>query len=216
VNSSRRYHSPARAERAAATRTRLARGAAELFLGQGYATTTVAAVGRHCGVSAQTVYNIFGTKAALLKAAYDITLAGDGDPVPLAQRPDVVALYADPDSISFLRGYAALGRELLERVGPFLTMIDVGAEAGDPDLIDAREVTDRERLAGTEMVARRVQELGALAAGLGVEEARDRIWTLNSAQVWRLLTQRRGWSGPAYEEWIGRAMCAAVLAVGPG
>jgi len=31
-------------------------------------------------------------------------------------------------------------------------------------------------------------------------------------QVWHLLTAGRGWSGGEYEEWIGVAMCDAVLA----
>jgi hypothetical protein len=31
--------------------------------------------------------------------------------------------------------------------------------------------------------------------------------------VWHLLTVTRGWSGEAYEDWVGQAMCDAVLPV---
>ena len=78
--------------------------------------------------------------------------------------------------------------------------------------MDLRATTDQERAAGTLMVVRRVDDLGALAPGVTVERARDRIWTLSSVEFWHLLTNGRGWTGDDYQEWIGEAMCAAVLA----
>lgn len=207
----RPYASAVRAEQADATRQRVVRAAASLFRRDGYAATSVAAVARDAGVSAQTVYNAFGTKAALLKAAYDIAIVGDDDPVPLARRPEVVALYSEPDAVAFLRGYAALGRSVAERIGPLALQISAGAAAGDPDLVILRDTTDAERLVGTSMVAARVAELGALRRGLSTEAARDRIWTLNSIEVWHLLTGRRGWSGEDYAAWVGDQMVAAVI-----
>ena len=92
-----------------------------------------------------------------------------------------------------MRGYARLGRELLDRVGPLMLQVAAGAAAGDPDLIAHRETTNRERLQGTTMVAERLDALDALAQGLSVESARDRLWTLNSVEVWHLLTWTLGW-----------------------
>lgn len=182
-----------------------------MFARQGYGATSVAAVAGAAGVSAQTVYNAFGTKPELLKAAYDRMLVGDAEPVPLADRPEVRQLYALTDPAAFLRGYAALGRRILARVGPLLLQVSAGAASGDPDLVAFRRITDSERLTGTLMVARRVQELGGLADGLTLERARDRIWTLNSVEMWNLLTGTLGWTGDEYADWIGDAMCAAVL-----
>ncbi|WP_374455127.1 TetR family transcriptional regulator [Nocardioides sp.] len=207
----RRYASAVRDEQAALTRRRVVQAAAARFHAEGYSATTVAAVARDAAVSAQTVYNTFGTKAALLKAAYDVTLAGDDADVPLAQRPEVQALYAESDAAVFLRGYAALGRTVVERVGPLMLLIAAGADAGDPDLVEIRDTTDQERLVGTSMVVGKVADLGALSPDLTREAARDRIWTLNSVQVWHLLTGR-GWTGDEYAAWIGDAMCAAILA----
>lgn len=215
MNSSpkRTYASSARDRQARATRRAVLDAATELFLAEGYAATSVAAVARRAGVSAQTVYNGFGTKKDLLKAAYDRTLAGDDEPVALAGRPEVQALQVEPDAGVMLLGYAALGRSLLERVGPLLLQISAGAVAGDPDLVELQATTDAERLAGTGMVVRRVAELGALRDGLTVDQARDRIWALNSVGLWHLLTQVRGWSGDDYAQFIGDALCAAVLEV---
>ena len=213
MNSSRRrpYRSSLRSDQADLTKQRIAEAAAELFVHEGYAATTISGVAERAGVSAQTVYNAFGTKAVLLKTAYDITLAGDAQPIPLAQREDVRALYEEPDALLLLRGYARLGRKLLDRVGPLMLQVTAGAWAGDPDLIAHRETTDRERLRGTAMVAQRLDALDALAPTVSVESARDRIWTLNSVEVWHLLTGTLGWSGDDYQEWIGEAMGAATL-----
>jgi AcrR family transcriptional regulator len=212
VNLDRRpYSSSLRSRQMEATRRRIAEVAVDLFVRDGYAVTTVAGVARQAGVSAQTVYNTFTTKAGLLKAAYDITLVGDAEAVPLAERPDVRALYETTDARQFLHGYARLGRELLDRVGPLMLQVTAGAAAGEEDLVAHQRVTDSERLAGTTMVAQRLAVLDALAPDVTVEQARDRIWTLNSVQVWHLLTGSRGWSGEQYEDWIGDAMCAATL-----
>jgi len=212
VKSRRRtYESPVRERQAQATRSAILRAAAELFVDPGYGHASMAAVARRAGVTAQTIYNTFGSKQVLLKAAYDITLSGDEEPIPLAERPDVKAMYRLADPAEFLHSYAALGREVVERVGPLMLQIAAGAAAGDPDLVKHQMVTDGERLVGTGMVVHRVVDLGGLAPGLSVEVARDRIWTLNSVQVWDLLTHSRGWTGEAYAAWIGDAMCAAIL-----
>lgn len=208
----RSYASAVRSEQADATRIRVVRAADARFRSDGYAATSVAAVARDAGVSGQTVYNVFGSKAALLKAAYDVAVVGDEDPVPLAERTDVRALYAEPDAAVFLRGYAAFGRHVAERTGPLALQISAGASSGDPDLVRLRDTTNAERLVGAGMVARRVADLGVLAPGLTVASARDRIWTLNSVEVWHLLTGLRGWSGGEYAGWVGDAMVAAVLA----
>jgi AcrR family transcriptional regulator len=200
-----------RSHHADLTRQRIAEAAAELFVRDGYAATTISGVATYAGVSAQTVYNTFGTKAVLLKTAYDITLAGDAQPIPLAEREEVRALYEEPDASTLLRGYARLGRKVLDRVGPLMLQVAAGAATGDPDLVAHRETTNQERLQGTTMVAQRLDVLDALAPDVSVESARDRIWTLNSVEVWHLLTGTLGWSGDDYQEWIGEAMCAATL-----
>ena len=72
-------------------------------------------------------------------------------------------MYALLDATEFLHAYAALGRGLLERVGPLMLQIAAGAAAGgEPDLVEHQRVTDAERLVGTGMVVQRVAELGAL------------------------------------------------------
>src|ERR1700730_6978515 len=50
---------------------------------------TVRAVAEQAGVSPKTVYKAFGGKEGLMKALWDVTLAGDDQPVAIADRPQM-------------------------------------------------------------------------------------------------------------------------------
>jgi AcrR family transcriptional regulator len=208
---SRSYRSPLREEQARQTQRRIIDAAYGLLLEQGYTATTMAGVAAAAGVSTQTVYKAFGSKPALVKRVYDVTLVGDDDPVPFADRPEAVAMRAETDPRRFLAGYATLGRGLAERLGPLLRVLVGGARTGDPELREFVDTVNGERLVGSGQIVDRLVELGALRPGLSRERARDAIWMLNSVEVWSLLTEQRGWSGDEYADWVGRAMSDAVL-----
>jgi AcrR family transcriptional regulator len=210
--SSRSYRSPLREEQARLTQRRILDAAKRLLLEQGYSATTMAAVATEAGVATQTVYKTFGTKPALVKRLYDVTLVGDDEPIPFAERPEAVALRAETDPRRLLAGYALLGRGLVERLGPLLRVLVGGARAGDPELRDFVDTVNRERLAGSTQIVAHLAGMGALRPGLSQERARDAIWMLNSVEVWSLLTEQRGWSGDEYADWVGKAMADAVLA----
>src|SRR6187401_421400 len=104
--SKRAYRSDLRAAQALRTRGQIVAAAAELFVGGGYAATTIDAIAAAAGVSRKTVFTSAGGKAELLKLAYDHATAGDDEPVPLRERPVVKALEAEPDAARMLAGFA--------------------------------------------------------------------------------------------------------------
>jgi len=208
---SREYRSRVREEGVRRTRAQIIDAARRLFLDRGYADTSVAAIAAAAGVSGQTVYNAFGTKADLLKHVYDVTLVGDDEPVPFAQRPEIQALLAEPDQAEFLRGYLGVGLVLLERLGPLLDVVRAGAAAGNADLVAHLRTVDEERLRGVTGMVRRLTTLGPLRAGVDPEQARDVIWSLSSVELWQLMVVRRGWSGRRWVEWAGQTAVETLL-----
>ena len=98
--------STARAEQVRATRQKVLVAARDLFLRRGYFGATIEAIAQRAGVSPQTVYNVVGGKAALLKAVYDVALAGDDEPLPMVERPIFTAIAVAPDARTSLRLYA--------------------------------------------------------------------------------------------------------------
>ncbi len=95
VNRSRPYDSTRRRAQAVETRREVLRAAHDLFVAEGYGRTTVAAVAARAGVSPETVYAAFGTKANLLHRVWDVTIGGDDRDIPYHERPEVTA---DPRS----------------------------------------------------------------------------------------------------------------------
>ena len=207
----RTYDNSRRAEQARATRRRIVDAARELLLAQGYATTTIAQVARAAGVSSETVQQGFGTKAALAKAVYDVTLVGDDEPVPLRERPEFQAVVVEADPVRKLAAYGAVGRTLWERLGPLMAVLMQGAQAGEPDLVALVATVRQESYAGASGLVTDLAARGALRPDLPVEQARDELWLLIQPDLWLLLLNERGWSLDAVQAWFTRTASAALL-----
>ena len=210
VKPQRRYDASRRQEQARATRRAVLEAARELFLAQGYAGTTIAAVAAGAGVSVETVYKAFGNKPGLVKAVFDVTVVGDDEPVPMLQREFVRRNMAEPDPRRKLLAYGAHLAERTPRVGPVLLVVREAA-ATDPGAAEVWEQLQQERLTGMTVFAENLHEAGNLRRGVSMEEARDVLWVHNSLELWELLVRLRGWSDERYGRWIGQQLVAALL-----
>ncbi|GIJ55385.1 TetR family transcriptional regulator [Virgisporangium aurantiacum] len=201
------YDSSLRRERARARRAAILDACrAELAL-SGYAGLTVRAVAERASVSQETVYKAFGGKRELVKTLYDVTLAGDDEPVPMADRPEVRDLLGATDPAVTVAGYARLARRISERVG----VIVAALSAGGAEAAAIIGETEAERLVGVTAFVRHVESAGRLGAGVDPVAAAEACWVLTAPEVYRLCTAVRGWTGDAYEVWLTRMLTAVVL-----
>jgi len=207
----RRYSSAVRTEQRRATRQRVLDAARALLLSRGYGGATIEAIARRAGVSVQTVYNTVGGKAAVLKAVYDTMLAGDDEPIPIMQRPAVLAMRATADPRQFLALYARMGREMYARAGPLLPVMLAESGSGDPEVRAFIDTIENERAAGTAMIAALLHERFGLREGLTVAGAADILWTLTAPELPLRLIHHRGWSLGKYEAWSADIMAHALL-----
>lgn len=207
----RRYSTALRAEQTALTRRRILDVAGRLFVERGYLGTTLSSVAEAAGVSVQTVYNVVGGKAALLKAVYDVTLAGDDAPVPIGERPEFRSVVEATSGRECLARYSGLGRLLGERITPLVTVLLAQAAAGDADLAAFVSTIEGERATGTRHVATLVAQRFGLRAGLDVDEAADVLWALTAPDLADRLVVRRGWGWDRFEAWLGTTMADALL-----
>ena len=95
----RRYDATGRRERARHTRLHVVAVAKDLFVQRGYTATKMSDVAAAAGVSVELLYSAFGSKPALLKTVFDVTIAGDDTPVPVMDRPELLAVRAEPDPV---------------------------------------------------------------------------------------------------------------------
>jgi AcrR family transcriptional regulator len=196
-------------------RTRLARRAVvdaahRLFLDRGYGATTIEAISELSDVPAATVYRLFSSKRGILKALLDVSIVGDEEAVPMAQRPHVRALLADPDPAVQLGGFVAIAADVNARVAPIYLVL-VSAAGADPEAAALLEELTSQRREGQRMVARSLALAGALRPELRERDAVDVIHALMSPEVYRLLVLDRRWKPPRYETWLTRLLVDQLL-----
>lgn len=209
--SARSYDSSGRQQGSKERQLRVAAVTARLLVERGYATTTVADIANEAGVSIPWLYKVFGPKPKLIKRAYDVLLAGDPDPLPIAARPAFRALAAETDPYRVVQRYASISRDLASRMGPLAAALLAAGHSGDRDVAPLAETISRERLAGATSFSGHLADLGALIPGLSRDEARDIVWTLISPENYRMLVVERGWNDHGYERWLEQALRALLL-----
>ena len=187
-------------------RTRLARAAVvqaarTLFLDRGYAATTIEAISDLADVPPATVYRLFSSKLGILKALLDVSIAGDDEAVPLQDRVNARALFADADPERQLSGFASICREINSRSATVYRIL-VSAAGSDPEAAALLAEYTRERQEGQGQIARSLARAGELRPGLKERDAADIIHALMSPEVYRLLVCDRGWHPDRYEQWL--------------
>jgi AcrR family transcriptional regulator len=206
----RTYNSPRRQQQAAATRQAILEAAERLFLRDGYAATTMEAIGNEAGVSLKTVYLPFATKSGLLRAAWDLRLKGDQSGAPVVDSDWFRAVINESDPIRKLQLNARGSRSVKSRIDGMFAVIRGAAEI-DADCRDLWELIQSDFHDLQAMVVNTLHRSGALRPALTAHHGTDILWTLNHPDVWILLVEKRGWSPASYETWLAEASCSQLL-----
>jgi AcrR family transcriptional regulator len=206
----KRYSSEIRDEQARRTRRTIVAAAHDLFLTQGYAATTIDAVARAAHVSRRTVFNSVGGKATLLNLALDWAVVGDDKPIPMADRPAIKAIQAEPDPRKALALWVRVVTDVAARVAPIAEVITAAADA-DPDAARLIADGDRDRMFGATAFVGYLASLNGLAPGLTQQHAADMCWAIMDGHLYRCLVIQRGWSTSDYTQWLASSLAATLL-----
>jgi AcrR family transcriptional regulator len=206
----RRYDSSSRQEQARRNRAAVLKAARELFLDRGFAATTMPAIASAARLSVQTVYKAFGNKPRLVKAVFDVSMAGDDEQVPMLQRASLGRVRDEPDPRAMFHRYGDFLTEVAPRHVPIQLVIR-DAAASDADARAVWAELQAERLDGMTQFARALRDRGHLRPGVSMSEARDVLWTYNSAELFQLLVIERKWSPKRYGRWVAEGLIAALL-----
>jgi AcrR family transcriptional regulator len=207
VKTSRRtYNSPLRADQAQQTRRRVLESARRLFVENGYAATTVAAVASAAGVSPETVYQSVGGKRGLLEGVMEIT----GPHESAAEDEDWWLMVGDlTDAGQRLDRIVEYSCRILARTQPIHAII---RGAADKEAF-ARDLSRRlleERLENqTDRIRRYLAD--NLTPGLTIEEAGERYCVLASPDLYHLLTVELGWTAGHHQTWLSQLMRSELL-----
>jgi AcrR family transcriptional regulator len=196
-------------------RTRLARravveAARTLFVDRGYRATTIEAVSDRSDVPPATVYRLFSSKLGILKALLDVSIAGDDQALPLLDRPEVGALFAEPDPEKLLAGFARITVTINERSGQIYQIL-ASAACSEPEAAVLLGQYTQQRQQGQGQIARALARAGALRADLRERDVADIIHVFMSPEVYRLFVTDRRWSRARYEQWLTNALVQQLL-----
>lgn len=181
-----------------------------LFLERGYGATTVEAISELADVPLATVYRLFSSKHGILKALLDVSIAGDDETVPMADRPQVRSLLAGEDASEQLAGFVRVAAQVDARVGPLYRIL-VSAAGTDPDAGALLDELTHQRQQGQRVIARSLARAGALRPELRERDAADIIHALLSPEMYRLLVLDRGWKTERYEQWLTATLVGQLV-----
>ena len=206
----RPYRSQLRGEQARATRRRIVDAGAELYVQQGYGPTTIDTIAARAGVSRKTVFNSVGGKAVVLKLAFDWALAGDDEPVAIADRPEVRRMMRQSDPAVLLADWVAMNADIAERLAALHHVLVVAADA-DAEAAALLATTEQQRSHGARRFITRLAAIGGLRAELDVDRATAIAELLIDPMPYRRLVLLHGWTPEEYIEYLQRTAAAALL-----
>jgi AcrR family transcriptional regulator len=202
---SRKYHSPLRANSAAATREAILTSAHALFLARGYAGVTIAEIADAGKVAVPTVYSSVGNKPKILAALLEPALT---DPA-IADTLAAVETSDDPRAVIELTAEGT--RRTHERHWELVYGLFYRDPPGEPAV---KAVLDRgadDYVQALTRVAGRLADLDGLRADVSRAEAVDLLWFYLGPHAWITLVGERGWSFARARSWTARSACQALL-----
>lgn len=205
----RAYRSELRARQALETRERIVSASARLFATQGYQATTIAAIAREAGVSAETVKTT-ASKAELLIAAFEVTFSGSEGAETLADTDVANGLLDLPDDI-FLDTVLTQITTANAR-GHGLWTVLLGAALSDPVVDEALRRILGHRSADYRGLVSELRRRDLASPDIDDSAVADALSFLLSPESYQQLVTQSGWTSERYAEWLRRAVHAEIAA----
>jgi AcrR family transcriptional regulator len=205
----RSYDASRRQELARERRRAVVLAARQLFERDGFRATTIAAIAARAGVSPESVYKGFGSKAGVAKAIFDIAIAGDDEPVPVADRPAARAVFDEPD---VHRKIDLFVEGLVQRQArsAWVQILIRDARHVDDSLDPTWSQLTTEGLIGMTRLGDHLLSTGQLRPGIDANEVRDVLWNYLAIDNYERLVLGQGWPLQRYARWLTRTIISAI------
>ena len=207
----RSYDASGRRRQAQERRHRVVLAAREQFERNGFRLATVAAIAERAQVSPETVYKTFGGKGAIAKAIFDLEVAGDDAPEPIADRREAQEVRDEPD----LRRKIALFVEGLARRQSRSAWVHILIRDGrhvDDTLQAVWSALNDEAFTAATTLADLLVATGQVRPDMTPGDVRDSVWNYFAIDHYERLVLHRGWSLERYTSWLARTITDTVCA----
>src|SRR6266581_2088324 len=191
-----------RQRQALATRQVIIDSACELFLEQGYLTTTIEAISAKAGVAVSTVYAVFRNKRGILQAIRERWHQESGQRDIYRQAME----QSDPKRRLELAAYAT--RRQWETSSAMMAIYQAAA-AADPDAAaELSTALQGRRTFLTQFIGEMSEQL---RSDLSPARAVTIFYTLTQPTIYQDLVVEEGWSAEEYEAWLAETLRQQLL-----
>jgi len=179
-----------------------------LFSTKGYLATSIDDIAAEAGVARPTIFTAVGPKSTVLRQVVDQALAGDDEPVPIAQRPWWREAIDEPDPERSIHLHARNMCLINQRAALVLRALETAASVD----ADAAEVWDRfqhQRHDGLREIA---VALSRKTDRLRYDEdtVTDTLWMLTPDAYLRLVADT-GWPLERFQDWLTDVLLRLLL-----
>ncbi|CAG0950684.1 hypothetical protein ANAEL_00051 [Anaerolineales bacterium] len=206
----RKYDSSRRKARARETQDQILQAARRLFIDRGYLGTTMDSIAQTVGVAPETVYSIFGNKRTILSRIVDVSVVGDSDPIPLLVRSQIREVEFEKNQKRQIEMFAERIQIIMSNVAPMFEVMR-GAAKTEPEVAAMLKKYLDGRMQGMGYFIDCLLANGPLSEWIDKLTAIETTWALTSAEMYRLLTVDKGWSGEEYEHWLSTSLTRLLL-----
>lgn len=197
MDGKRRYRSRVREESARRTRELIRDAGADLFVRQGYVSTTVKQIADAAGVANRTVFTAFpGGKLEIFEAALTAALDSEGAELRVHSGGST----AD-DVGRIVTQIVAQGIALLERAGA-LMMVAVESAGADPDMRRLSQDSAQQSAVNAMSIAEGLSEHGLLRSEISVDKAAGVLSAFVSPHLHHHMRQVGRWDVDDYRVWL--------------
>ena len=198
---SRTKNRTGKAEQASATRVRIVVAATGLFLHEGFVTTTMAAIAKEAGVAVQTLYVSFGSKKAILQAAFDDALRGT-EPTGILETDWFQQVLHEPDGPAAVRLFCEQASQVAGRAAPLFDVMR--AASADPEVGDVLAHNKRLRYDGFRLAVEAIASRPGFDPALTVDDAHGILYSVVSEDGYLLMVTEHGWTADHWLAWVTR------------
>jgi AcrR family transcriptional regulator len=209
VKPPRVYRSATRDRQRSSTRSAIVDAAAQLFVAQGYAATSVAAIADAADVSAESVYAIFRNKREVLRQVVEAAATNRGATAGVVADEWLERVRAEPDQRRRFALMTEATRDVLRRAAPIDEVVRAAAHV-DPGIAEMQREHDLRRLNDVRLLVGLLAESGPLR--MAPDDAADVMWALSrSTDFYRALTSDRRWTHKRAFDALSDALSRALL-----
>lgn len=185
-----------------------------MFLGDGYAATSIRSIAQAAGVAEKTVYLQFATKLALLKEVVETAIVGDDEAIAAADRQWFREIVDDPEPQRKLLMLADATSALHERTGAVFAMAR-GAADTDPDAARLWAFGKQGHRADMTALATSFDIAEMLPPGHDAAWATAVLYVLLGPETWHLMRVELGQNAEGYRNWLHTTLTQTFRAPAP-